>query len=208
MTDKISKDAMNKLSYGMFVLSARYQMKDNACIINTAMQITDEPKRITIAVNKNNLTCEMVDKSGKLNISILNDKASFELIKRFGFVSGREVDKFSGFDGWERADNDIVYITESTNAYISAVVVERIDVGTHIMFVCEVTEGVLLNTEPSLTYEQYHSSVKPNVKNEIEGKTVYVCSVCGYEYEGEELPSDFVCPWCKHTAEAFEKIKK
>lgn len=211
MDNKIQKNAIYKLSYGVYVLTTRASMKDNGCIINTAMLVSESPYRMLVSVNKNNFTYEMIKESGVLNVSILNDNTNFELIKRFGFQSGRDVNKFIGFDGWERSDNDVTYITENANAYISGKVIQSIDVGTHCIFICDITESVELTNENSLTYAEYHKNVKPKPQATPEaksGKTVYVCSVCGYEHEGEELPEDFVCPWCKHGADVFEKIIK
>lgn len=211
MENLIQKEALYKLSYGVYVLTSRHAMKDNGCIINTAMLVSEKPYRCLVSVNKSNYTHEMIKQSGVLNISVLNDNTNFELIKRFGFQSGRDVNKFIGFDGWERSDNDVTYITENANAYISAKVIETVDVGTHSVFICDVTESVSLGDGGSLTYSDYHKNVKPKPgaeKSGNTGKTVYVCSICGYEHEGEDLPDDFVCPWCKHGADAFEKITK
>lgn len=200
----IENNAMFKLSYGLYVLTARQEGKDNGCIVNTVIQITDSPKRVLVAVNKDNLTCEMIEKTGEFNVSCLTQKTNFELIKRFGFASGKKTNKLDKFMGYARAENKLMYITESTNAYISAKVFKTEDVGTHLVFYGEVTEAKQLTEEKSLTYEYYFENVKP--KPEKPKKKGYVCKICGYVYEGEPLPSDFVCPICKHGAEDFELI--
>ena len=211
MENNIQKEAIFKLSYRVYVLTARQGDKDNGCIINTAMLVSESPYKMLVSVNKKNYTYEMIKESGELCVSILDCTTDFELIKRFGFESGRDTDKFSGFEAWGRAGNGIPYITESTNAYISGRVTDMIDVGTHAIFICEIAESVKLGEGESLTYAEYHRSVKPRAnteKTEKTGKTVYVCTVCGYEYEGEELPEDFICPWCNHGVDMFERVEK
>lgn len=201
----IENNAMFKLSYGLYVLTAKSDGKDNGCIVNTVIQITDSPKRILMAVNKANLTCKMIEETREFNVSCLSEKTNFELIKRFGFQSGKTADKFKGLEGWSRSANSISYVTESTNAYISAKVFKVEDVGTHLVFFGEVTEAKQLSEEKSLTYEYYFANVKP--KAEKQKKEGYVCKICGYVYEGEPLPEDFICPVCKHGAEDFEPIE-
>lgn len=203
----MDKKAMYKLTYGLFVLTAKEVDKNNGCIINTAAQVTTEPNRITIAVNKANYTHDMVLNTGVFNVSILSQKADFELFKRFGFQSGRDVDKFDGFTGYKSSDNGIVYVTEGTNAYISGKVVQTVDLGTHTLFIAEVTDMEVLSDKTSVTYEYYQEHIKPKPQpKKDQEKTVWKCKVCGYEYEGEELPEDFICPWCKHPASDFEKV--
>lgn len=203
----MNKKAMYSLSYGLFVLTARVGDKDNGCIINTAGQVTSEPNRISIAVNKANLTHDMVMESGKFNISILSEKASFDIFKHFGFQTGKNVDKFAGYTACERSENGLYYITEGTNAYISATVEQSLDLGTHTLFIATVDDMDVLASEPSATYAYYQSSIKPKPEEKAPaGKTVWRCTMCGYIYEGEELPADFTCPWCKHPASDFEKV--
>ena len=205
---KIEPNAFFKLTYGLFVLTARADGKDNGCIINTAMQVADSPKRIQIAVNKANFTHDMIMKTGEFNISILSTSAPFSLFQRFGFHSGRDTDKFAGDTSDTRADNGIRYITEHTNAYMSGHVVHTEDLGTHTVFTAEVTQAVVLSAEPSVTYQYYFDRIKPKPQPPEEGKPKgYVCSICGWVYEGDELPPDLVCPLCKHGAEAFTKIE-
>ena len=200
--------SMQKFSYGLFVLTAQADGKDNGCIINTAAQLTDTPKRINIAVNKANHTHDMIMETGLFNISILSQKAPFDIFKRFGFQSGRDVNKFDGYEGnFSRSANGLTYVTEGTNAFISAKVIATHDYGTHTLFVAEVTEGTVLSQDPSVTYAYYFEHIKPKPQPKIEEKkTGWVCKICGYIYEGDPLPEDFICPLCKHGAEDFEKL--
>lgn len=209
---------MNNLSYGLFVLTAKEGEKDNGCIINTAMQVTSTPNRVSIAVNKTNYTHDMIVRTSTCNISIISESAEFDMFKHFGFQSGKDVDKFSAESGeWmkensgscKRAANQIMYIASGVNAYISLEVESQVDLGTHTMFICKVTDGEILNDTPSATYSYYHANIKNQVQKvgtTPEGKTIWKCKICGYEYEGEELPEDFICPWCKHPASDFEKV--
>jgi len=201
--------AMYKLSYGLFVLTVNNEDKQNGCIINTGFQVTSNPNRICIAVNKTNYTHELILKEKKFNISVINEEASFDLFKRFGFCSGREVDKFKDYNGYQKADNGIYYITDGTNAYISAKVEQVIDIDTHSLFIASVTDMNILNEVSSATYEFYQNNIKPagnETNNTDKEKNIWKCKVCGYEYEGEDLPEDFICPWCKHPASDFEKV--
>ena len=203
----MNKKAMYNLTYGLFVLTARLGEKDNGCIINTAGQVTSSPNRISIAVNKDNLTHDMVLKSGKFNISILSEKASFDTFKHFGFQSGKTTEKFEGYEACKRSENGLYYLTEGTNAYISAAVEQTIDLGTHTLFIASVDDMEVLAAEPSASYAYYQASIKPKPEAKTTaGKTTWRCTVCGYVYEGEELPADFVCPLCKHPASDFEKV--
>lgn len=201
----IRNEAMFKLSYGLFVLTVHENGKDNGCIINTAMQIADNPKRISIAVNKNNLTCEMIERTKKFTVSVLSTDATFDIFKRFGFASGRDTDKFAGHNDHYRTENGTYFICEGTNAYISCTVTEMIDCGSHMLFISEVTEAETLSDVPSATYQYYFDHIKP--KPEAPKKKGYVCKICGYIYEGDELPPDFICPLCKHGADDFEPIE-
>ena len=201
----MNTNAMFKLSYGLFVLTTKLQGKDNGCIVNTVPQIADKPLRIAVAVNKANYTHDMLKQSGIFNASILSEKATFDIFKRFGFASGRDTDKFKGFeDKTARSENGLIYITEGTNAYISGKVVDSVDLGSHTMFIAEVTDCELLSQDNSATYDFYHINIKP--KPQATEKKGYRCKICGYVYEGESLPDDFVCPICKHPASDFEKI--
>ena len=204
----MNKKAMHNLSYGLFVLTTRIGEKDNGCIINTAAQVTSSPNRISITVNKDNLTHDMIRCSGAFNLSVLSEKAGFEIFRHFGFQSGRTADKFEGYTACKRSANGLCYITGGTNAFFSARVEQTIDLGTHTMFIASVEDMEVLSADPSATYAYYQSSIKPKPEQKgSQGKTVWRCTVCGYVYEGGELPSDFVCPLCKHPASDFEKVR-
>lgn len=200
----IENNTMFKISYGLFVVSARTGGKDNGCIINTVQQITQEPLKLSVAVNKDNFTHDMIKESGVFNISVLTESVPFEVFERFGFKSGRDTDKFDGVDYAERSENGILYLTKYTNGLISGKVIEAVDCGTHTLFVADVTEAKILSDEKSVTYQYYFDNIKPKPEAKKKG---YVCKICGYVYEGEELPGDFICPWCKHGAVDFEEIK-
>lgn len=202
--DLLDPKAMFSLSYGLFVLTAKEGDKDNGCIVNTVIQITDSPKRIIAVVNKSNYTHDMILNTKEFNVSVLSTSTPFDVFKRFGFVSGRDTDKFAGFDE-PRSVNGIKYIQQHANAFMSGKVIEAVDVGTHTIFIADVTEAKVLSDEKSVTYEYYFANIKP--KPQPEKKKGYVCKICGYVYEGEELPEDFVCPWCKHGAADFEPMK-
>ncbi|MCR5789536.1 MAG: flavin reductase [Lachnospiraceae bacterium] len=200
---------MFKLSYGLFVLTAKDE-KHNGCITNTAIQVTSEPNRISFAVNKSNYTHDQVKKTGIFTISVISEAADFELFKHFGFQSGRDVDKFDGFTDYKEAANGTRIITKGTNAFISGKVIQTVDLGTHTLFIADVTDMEVLSDTPSATYTYYQSNIKPKPAPKTEektGKVVWRCKICGYEYEGEELPADFVCPICKHPASDFERVE-
>ena len=196
--------AMFKLSYGLFVVTAKEGEKDNGCITNTAGQVTDTPNRITLTVNKGNYTHDMILRTGVFNVSILSEKASFDTFKHFGFQSGRTADKFEGIKP-VRSDNGLVILPKYINAAISLKVEQYVDLDTHGMFICSVTEARVMNDRETMTYTYYQNNVKP--KPDTEGKKGFVCKVCGYVYEGDELPDDFICPLCKHGAADFEPIQ-
>ena len=205
----MDKKAMYKLTYGLFVLTANENGKDNGCIINTAIQAAGDPNQVSISVSKQNYTHDMIVRTGKFTVSSITEKADFSLFKRFGFQSGKDTDKFQGFDGWMRGINGVTYITESTNAYISVEVEKSVDLGSHTLFIGKVTDMEVLSDDKSVTYEFYQSNIQPKpeqVGTTPKGETVWRCIICGYEYVGEELPEDFICPWCKHPASDFEKI--
>lgn len=205
---EIDTKAIQKFSYGLFVLTAQADGKDNGCIINTAAQLTSSPNRINIAVNKSNYTHDMILNTGVFNISVLAEDASFDTFKRFGFASGKDTNKFENFEeNVARSANGLLYVTLGTNAFMSAKVIEAHDYGTHTLFVAELTEAEVLREEPSVTYAYYFAHIKPKPQPKIEEeKHGYVCKICGYVYEGDELPADFICPLCKHGAEDFEKF--
>lgn len=196
--------AMFKMSYGLYVLSARVDNKDNGCIINTAMQITDTPKQIIIGVNKQNLTHDMIMQTKAFNLSMLDQRTPFSVFQNFGFQSGKTVDKFKDV-AKKRSENGIAYLVDTTNAYLAAKVIATLDVGTHTIFIAEVTEAEVLSDQASVTYSYYQEQIKPAPKKEI--KKGWRCKICGYVYEGDELPEDYICPICKHGASDFERIE-
>ena len=202
--------ATHNLTYGLFVLTAHRDGKDNGCIINTLSQATTDPNQVLITVNKANYTHDMILETRKFTASIISEAADFSLFQRFGFASGRDTDKFAGFTGCRRVFNDTLAVTEGTNGYISAWVTQTVDLGTHTLFIATVTDMDVLSDVPSASYAYYQSNIKPARKpaEAPTGKTVWVCKVCGYEYEGEKLPEGFICPVCKHPAEDFEKAVK
>ena len=201
---KMDPSAFFKLSYGLFVLTAKDGAKDNGCIINTVLQVTDTPKRILIAVNKANYTHDMIQKTGVFNVSVLTTDVPFKVFQQFGFQSGRDVDKFAG-DAEARTANGLRYIPEYSNAVLSGKVINSYDYDTHTVFVADVTEAVTLSNVPSVTYQYYFDHIKPKPQPTTEKKG-FVCKICGYIYEGDELPADYICPLCKHGAEDFERL--
>ena len=203
---EIDVNALLKVPYGLYVLTARDGDRDNGCIINTVMQVTNTPNRISIAVNKNNFTHDMILRTGLFNISLLSEEAQFDVFKRFGFVSGRDADKFAGDASSPRTANGLRYIAEAVCAVISGKVLQAVDCGTHTLFIADVTEAVTLSDVPCVTYQFYFDHIKPKPVV-TEKKTGYVCKICGYIYEGDTLPADFICPLCKHGAADFEKLQ-
>lgn len=207
----MDKKAMFQLSYGLYVLTTKDDSKANGCIINTAVQQTSEPNCISITVNKQNYTEQMLQKTDVFNISVIDETAEFSLFQHFGFQSGRETDKFADFSDSALAANGVPYITRGCNSYLSAEIVSRTDLGSHTLFLAKVTDGVMLSDAASMTYTYYHANVKPKPQAvKSEGK-VWVCKICGYVYdeakEGvafEDLPADWVCPLCKHPKSDFE----
>lgn len=191
-----------KFSYGLFVLTAKDGDKDNGCIINTGAQVTSNPYQISITVNKENYTHDIIKETGEFNLSVLTQDVPFELIQHYGFKSGRDTDKIVG-NSLKRSENGIVYLSSFANAYISAKVVEQIDCGTHTLFIARVTQARTLSDMPSVTYQYYFENIKPKKQ---ETKKGYICEICGYFHEGDELPDDFMCPVCKHGADVFKKV--
>jgi len=206
----MDKTAMYKLSYGLFVLTAKQGDKDNGCIINTAIQAASAPNTISIAVNKADYTHDMIIATGEFNLSIISEDAEFAMFKHFGFQSGRDVDKFADYKNFARTGNGVSYITKGTNAYISCKVKQSVDLGSHTVFFAEVEDMDVLSKVPSVTYTYYQDNIKPKpepVGKTNEGKTIWRCRICGYEYVGDVLPDDFICPICKHPAADFEKVQ-
>lgn len=203
-SDKMNLKVMSKLTYGLFILTALENEKDNGCIINTVTQVTSEPNRIVIAVNKSSYTHDMIIRTGKFNVSILTEKSNFETYKHWGFQSGKKLNKCENIS-FQRSKNGLIYIAEECNAYFSAEVISMMDLGTHTLFLANVVDAEVFNEDESVTYSFYQKNIKTFPKNE-EKKKGYICTVCGYIYEGDPLPEDFICPWCKHPASDFIPI--
>ncbi len=198
----MDKAALYKINYGLYVVSVREGDRDNACIGNVFAQVSSDPLRVSLALNKQNLTCWMLDRTGVFNVSILTKDAPFDVFKRFGYQSGTDVDKFAGTTV-ARSENGVSYQTEFANAFVSGKVVSKVDLGSHILFIAEVTDAKVLSDAESISYDDYQKNVKPKRPAKAKG---WRCKVCGYVHESDELPSDFVCPICKHGADDFEKI--
>ena len=210
---EMNTKAMYKLSYGLFVCTAVQGDKINGCIVNTAIQVASEPNRISVAINKANYTHDMVKATGQCNISVISQDATFDLFKHFGFQSGRDVDKFVAYPiaNYQTSENGIPYITAGTNAYFSLKVEQTVALGSHTLFICEPVAMEVLSSAVSATYEYYQSNIKPKpeaVGTTPKGETIWRCRICGYEWVGEELPDDFICPICKHPKADFEKIEQ
>ncbi|MCR5231019.1 MAG: flavin reductase [Acholeplasmatales bacterium] len=207
-----NKDTANKndltalfnIGYGLYVITSNDGKKDNGMIGNTVMQLTSNPNRIAVSINKQNYSHHVIKQTGKMNVNTLSIEAPFDIFKTFGFQSGREVDKFANQEVF-RSDNGLVFLGRYINSFMSLKVESYIDLDTHGMFICSVEEARVINKIETMTYTYYQNNVKP--KPESEGKKGYVCKVCGYVYEGDELPDDYVCPLCKHGASDFEKIE-
>lgn len=198
--------ALFKISYGLYLLSAKENGKDNGCIVNTLSQITDSPLRVSVTVNKLNLTHDMIKCTGMFGASILSESAPFDIFRSFGFQSGRDAQKFEGFDA-EEDINGILHLTKHCTGFVSGKVVEEYDLGTHTTFIADVVDAGVLSEENSMTYTYYHKFVKPAPPAKKAAVKGWRCTVCGYVYEGEELPADFICPLCKHGASDFVPIE-
>lgn len=199
--------ALFTLSYGLYVLTAREGGRDLGCIVNTVTQLTENPTRIAVSVNKQNFTNEVIQRTGLFNVSVLTEAAPMDLFRHFGFQSGRDVDKFAGRTD-PVSENGLRYISGPANALISGKVEQAIDCGTHMLYIALVTEARKLSDAPSMTYAYYFANVKPRPqpKPAEKPRRGFVCRICGYFYEGDELPPDFICPLCKHGAADFEPV--
>ena len=198
----VDTNALFKIEYGLYVVTTKGEELDNGLILNAVMQVTAEPLKVAVTINKQNYSHDLIKASGIMNICALTNDTPFSLFQNFGMQSGRDNYKFIGVKA-ARSDNGLLYLTEYSNAFISLEVQQYVDLGTHGMFICTVTESKILKDEPTLTYGYYYANVKPKKTSEKKG---YVCKICGYVYEGEPLPDDYVCPLCKHGAADFEKI--
>lgn len=201
---KMDLKALKKLEYGLFVVTTNDGVKDNGAIVNTVMQLTSEPTTVAVSINQANYSHDVVLKSKKMNVCILDKSTPFSVIEKFGFKSGRDVNKFEG-EKVNKSSNGLVYLDKHSNAYLSLEVMDIIDLGTHSLFICNVVESVQLNNNESVSYSYYLEHIKPQPnKTQTKG---YVCTICGYVYEGEEIPDDYVCPLCLHGKEYFEPLE-
>ena len=202
--NKNDMKALFNIGYGLYVITSNDGQRDNGMIGNTVAQVANDPTRIAVTINKQNYTHHIVQQTGKMNVCCLSTDAPFSVFEHFGFQSGRTVDKFKGVETM-RSDNGLVFLSQHINSFFSLEVDSYVDLGSHGMFVCHITEARVINRNESMTYAYYHKNVKP--KPQTEGKKGWVCKICGYIYEGDPLPEDFICPLCKHPASDFEPIK-
>lgn len=203
LANKNDMTALFRIGYGLYVVTSNDGKKDNGLIVNTVTQLTDTPNRIAVNINKANYSHHVIKQTGVLNVNCLSVDAPFSIFQQFGFQTGRSVDKFAGQEVY-RSDNGLVFLDKYINAFMSLKVEQYVDLGTHGMFICSVTEARVMSDQDTMTYTYYQKYVKP--QPETEGKKGFVCKVCGYIYEGDELPDDYICPLCKHGAADFEPI--
>lgn len=228
----MNQSALFQIGYGLFLVAANENGKDNACIVNTVMQVTQNPVRLLVSISNQNLTHDMVNNTGKLTVSVLTEKTPFAVYRHFGYQSGKQVDKFDEFEDVTRCSNGCYRLNRNSSAYFCGTVSESFALDTHTMFIVEVTDADIVSSQIPVTYDYYQKNVKqpykPVVKKrdtELTGTEAknsgnedgvnktneatlhsYVCKICGYVYEGESLPEDFICPICKHGAVDFEKL--
>ena len=202
--NKNDMTALFKIGYGLYVVTSNDGKKDNGLIVNTVAQVSDSPKRISVTINKANYSHHVIKQTGKMNVNCLTVDTPFSIFEKFGFASGRNVDKFAG-ETPLRSDNGLVFLSSYINSFMSLTVEQYVDLGSHGMFICTIDEARVMSDKETMTYSYYHEHVKP--KPQTEGKKGYVCKICGYVYEGDPLPEDFICPLCKHPASDFEPIK-
>ena len=203
LANKNDLTALFRIGYGLYVVTSNDGKKDNGLIVNTVIQLTDTPNRVAVNINKANYSHHVIKQTGMLNVNCLSTEAPFSVFQQFGFQTGRSGDKFAG-QTVHRSDNGLVFLDKYINAFMSLKVEDYVDLGTHGMFICSVTEARVMSNQETMTYTYYQNNVKP--KPETEGKKGFVCKVCGYIYEGDELPADYICPLCKHGAADFEPI--
>lgn len=201
----IDKSTLFKLEYGLYLVTTKEDGKDNGMIINSVMQLTDTPLQVAVTINKSAYSHDIITRTKKLNVCPLTQSAPFSLIENFGFKSGREYDKFSGIS-FARSQSGLAYLDEYINSYLSLRVEQSIDLGSHTMFICSVSEAKVINENKTMTYAYYHAYVKP--KQNASSSKGYVCTICGYVYEGASLPDDYICPLCNHSSQYFEKIEE
>ena len=199
----IDKTSLFNIGYGLYVITTHDGTRDNGMICNAVMQVTNEPLQVAVAINKANYSHDVVLKSGVMNVNVLSESAPFSVFQNFGFRSGRDNDKFDGVP-FTRSANGLTVLSHDCNAFFSLKVESHIDLGTHGLFICSITEAQTLSDVPTMTYAYYQANVKP--KKPTAKKKGWICKICGYVYEGDELPPDFVCPLCKHPASDFERL--
>lgn len=200
MDDKV----LRNFTYGLFVITTKVGDKMNGCIINTGIQAGSDPLTVAVSLNKTDYTHDMIMESKEFNLTFLSEDSTFDTFKHFGYQSGRDVDKFEKFE-YSLSDNGIPYITAGANAYVSAKVTKTVDLGSHTLFIAEITDGKILSSTPSASYSYYFAHIKP-APEKTEKKTGWICTICGYIYPEEVLPPDFICPICKHPASDFKKL--
>ena len=201
--NKNDLSALFNIGYGLYVITSNDGKKDNGLIVNTVSQVTNTPNRVAVTINKANYSHHVIKQTGIMNLNCLSTEAPFRVFERYGFQSGRTVDKFEGVETL-RSDNGLVFLPKYINSFMSLKVEQYIDLDTHGMFICSITESRVISNVETMTYTYYQNYVKP--KPQTEGKKGFVCKICGYIYEGDELPEDFICPLCKHGVADFEPI--
>ncbi|MBE5779717.1 MAG: MBL fold metallo-hydrolase [Clostridiales bacterium] len=204
LADKHDMSALFKIGYGLYVVTCSDGKRDNGLIVNAVTQLTDRPNRVAVTINKENYSHHLIRQSGMMNVNCLSEDAPFQVFENFGFQSGRTADKFEGMTPL-RSENGLAFLPKYINALLSLKVEQYVDLDTHGMFICSVTEARVISDRETMTYTYYQENVKP--KPQTEGKKGFVCKICGYIYEGDELPEDFICPLCKHGAADFEPIE-
>ena len=203
INSQIDPKALFNIGYGLYAVTSNDGKKDNALIVNTVTQVTDTPNRIAVTVNKGNYSHDIIKQTGIMNVNCLTVDAPFSVFEKFGFVSGKNTNKFEGIEP-SRSNIGLVYLVEYINSFMSLKLEQYVDLDTHGMFICTVTEAKVISLAETMTYSYYHKNVKPKPQNKP--KKGYICKVCGYVYEGDELPEDIICPICKHGAADFEKL--
>ena len=197
----MDQKALFSIEYGLYIATTKDGEKDNGAILNAVMQVTSAPARVALTVNNQGYTCELIKKTGVLNLCPLSEKTPFAVFQKFGMQSGRNADKFEGEQAY-RTPNGLYFLPAYATAVISLRVVQSVALGTHTMFICDVEDAMVLSDEPTMTYSYYHAKVKQKAPK----KRGFVCRICGYVYEGDPLPKDFICPLCGHGVEDFEPI--
>ena len=204
LANKNDLTALFKIGYGLYVVTSNDGKRDNGIVVNAITQLTNTPNKIGVTINKESYSHHIIKQTGIMNVNCLSVDAPFSVFENFGFKSGRNADKFEGITPL-RSDNKLAFLDKYINSFISLKVEQYVDLGTHGMFICSVTEARVISDKETMTYNYYLENVKP--KPETEGKKGYVCKICGWVYEGDQLPDDIICPICKHPASDFEEIK-